>query len=147
MIDCAFRTETGCTHISAGVGLPIVVTEDVCAYCIKNYPDPLTRHESYPVLNIAWGERRNRGLEVGPIPLRPGDKPVGRQVQAGAARPTVKLPPAPVVTDPEARLLICEDCDRFDSMGRCKAKCSCTKRPRPLATEGADCPLAKWRRG
>jgi hypothetical protein len=69
MIDCPFRTEQGsCQHIDAAVGLPIIIDESACAFCIKTSKDVESRSQSYPVLNLAHSERKKRGLEVGPVP-------------------------------------------------------------------------------
>jgi hypothetical protein len=71
VIDCQFRTADGtCQHIDAGVGLPIIVDESACTYCIKDRK-PQHRAGGYVVQNLIWGERNARGLPVGEIPTLP----------------------------------------------------------------------------
>lgn len=144
MIDCPFRTMTGCKIIDAGVGLPIIVDESACEFCIKENPQPETRHASYPVRNITVSERTRRGIEVRPTPQHSKYK-----VAQPASVVNREKPPArdiPIVAEPAARLEICEDCSSWVDE-RCKACTSCSKRPRPLAETGSDCPLGLWRRG
>lgn len=159
MIECRFRTEAGCSHVDKGVGLPIVVDESGCRFCVKEKPSEETRSTSYAVLNLIWGERHSRGLPVGPCPVYtpPPTMIVARREHPSrpniaddmlaVARTVPRRTPAPVVADANDRLEICTDCDSWID-GRCKAACgTCKNRPRPLADKGRDCPVGKWRRG
>jgi hypothetical protein len=63
MIACPFRSEHGtCRHINEAAGrvvqsvkmlngLTLPFTDDVCQFCVANYPDPATRREGKPVLD------------------------------------------------------------------------------------------------
>jgi hypothetical protein len=160
MTKCPFLSaDRACEHVSAAVGLPIVITPSACDYCIKNYPDPATRANSYPVQCWTFAERQKRGLSVGDIPtlqVKPTTatqrrehktRPNNADEMMAAARTVPKIAPAPIVADPQARLEICTDCDYWSTtQQRCKVVCGCTNRPRPLADSGRDCPLHLWKR-
>jgi hypothetical protein len=160
MIDCIHLGADGaCRHISEAVGLPIVVAPSACQFCIKTKPDPETRHESYPVLNLAWQERNARGMEVGPIPTftpPPTTATARREYKTrqgiadqmlAVARTVPKRALAPIISNPEDRLDVCEECPAGKwKRGKCTAGCNCRNRPRPLANVGPDCPLRFWRR-
>ena len=112
----------GLVQIRTTVSLPI--PGEACAYCLLHNPDPKTRRRSKVVESFIKQGRHQ-------------EKKQQRQA----------MPPAPVVSDPQARLEICTDCDAWSmTQERCKAKCGCKKRPRPLAAEGTDCPRSLWRR-
>lgn len=132
MVDCPFLTASGtCRHVDDAVGEPIVIHPSACAYCVEKTPSVAQRYNSYPVRCWIRKERLARGMD--------GDYMPGKPEPAKVV--------APIVADPQARLEICEECDRFDSMGRCRAPCSCKSRPRPLAPDGPSCPRRLWRRG
>jgi hypothetical protein len=122
VIECHNRTPQGtCRIVDNKVGAMIPMHFTACLYCIKTVPVEKHRGKSRPVKDgIARGKREDA-------------KKVERII-------------APVVADPQARLEICEtECDKWIN-GRCKASCNCKTRPRPLADDGKDCPLRKWKR-
>jgi hypothetical protein len=163
-MDCPFRTPQGsCQHVDRGVGTGelIVLHEDVCQYCIKNFEDPETRATAATVTHSIYAERIKRKLPAKlPPPLvrkpttalqrrehkkRPG---IADEMLAVARAVPRRFPDAPIVADPKARLEICEtDCDYWVGE-RCKAPgCqTCKGRPRPEADKGRDCPIGKWKR-
>jgi hypothetical protein len=142
-VDCPFYTPQGsCEHIDKACGDLVILAPSVCRYCVQTKPDPETRKDSYPVLNRSWGERRKRGLPVGPIPKNDREPVVRTRKREPVV---VDLPPAPIVATAEERMEICLDCDRWVN-DRCKACTSCKNRPRPLAESGSNCPLRRWAR-
>lgn len=157
MIDCPFLAEDqSCRHVSAGVGLAIIVSESACRYCVKNYR-PEDRAKGYVVECWIHKERSARGMEAGAIPLAPRKpttavarreyKPrpnIADEVMA-VARSVPRIAPAPVIIDAEARLEVCEEC-HYWKREKCTAGCNCRTRPRPLAETGKDCPIKLWRR-
>jgi hypothetical protein len=161
-MNCQFLNDDGsCQHVNAAVGLPIIMDPSACQFCLETNPKPETRHESYPVRNVAWRARKERGLSVGEMPRyvpkpktetqrrehRPR-KNIADEVLAVAKTVPRVFPKAPVIDDPKARLEICTGCD-FWIGERCKGPgCqTCSNRPRPEATKGRDCPIGLWRRG
>lgn len=145
---CPFLVDGNqCGHINNAVGLPIVIDPTVCQYCEKTYPDPETRKDSYAVLNLSYGERKNRGLKVeGDRPHPPGQAVVPQVARSRPAPPRVNVV-APIVETGEARKEICEECPHWSATNeRCRYPCGCANLPRPLAEKGRDCPVGKWRR-
>lgn len=146
MNDCPYRTDReSCRHIDDAVGELVVIGEDVCAVCMRMRPIESQRASSYPVLNLAWVERRKRKLPVGPIPRLQDELPARAKSQGSHPQP----PPAKLVDDPQDRLAICENCPSGKwRLGKCRAWCSCREedRPNPLDDDGLDCPLRHWRR-
>lgn len=153
-MDCPHQTEQhSCKFVDAAVGELVVLQQNVCAFCITNYPDPDTRASSYAVESSIFAQRTKRGLPA-PVP-RPFRNPpklveVRKTVLKDHSKAEARMQrveAAPVVADPSVRLEICEDCDQWSATNeRCTALCNCKTRPRPLAETGKDCPIGKWRR-
>lgn len=144
MIDCKFRTALGsCSHVDESAGrvvkhvelgdLSIILTEDVCEACIASQPDEQWRGYSRAVKS--W-------KHLASLDKKPCVRTAPAKTPCGPAEPKVD---APIISDPQARLEICEDCPKWIN-DRCKMPCGCRQRPRPMAADGPDCPAGKWRR-
>lgn len=149
MIECKFRTGQQCQLIDAGVGLPIIIEDNVCDFCTKNYPDEDARSHSYAVLNLIYAERQHRGLKnEGPVPTF-DKKP--RQPRPEPKRDPKSLIVAPVLPIAEC-LATCQKCrywkgTRQDPEPKCRKWCNCTDLDRadPRDPNSEPCPIDLWR--
>ena len=149
VINCPFRTAQGsCQHVDKIARFSIEVGTDACQVCCATYPDESERVHSAsirssPIGSFIYHARQARAKAFPEL---------AKKAKAIAAT-RVKRPiqgcerePAPVVADPDDRMEICLDCDSWIGE-RCTEPCKCKNRPRPMAMDGADCPLGRWRRG